>query len=278
MKKVFSKYPLISYFIMALLFSWVSVIPKIIVPALPVEPFLILGAFAGPTLSALIVIVQTEGRAGLGTFFQRYVQWRAGILWWLIVLFGVLIALNITASLFLGTSILKEFLNKIGLILPTYVSTLIFGAILGPLWEEAGWRGFALPRLQERYGPITGSVILGVIWAIWHLPGYPGGWMESTFPALLVYCVGFSIIATWVYNNTGGSILLMILLHSSSNAAVSVGTMVIPTNLPDAIEAFVFSGWIPAIMSGLAASLILIGTKAQLTYPQIGKWQTQGGV
>jgi len=251
---------------MALLFSWIAVAPLILNRALPVEPFQILGAFAGPTLSAVIVIAVTEGRAGLGTFFKRYLQWRAGIVWWLIVLFGILMALNVVATFILGVSVLTEFFKNFGLILPTYLLTLIVGVILGPLWEEPGWRGFALPRLQEQYGPIVGSIILGGVWALWHAPGYLGGWMASVFPALLVYCIGFSILATWVYNNTRGSLLLMILLHSSSNAAISVGAKVLPTNLSAGMHTFVFSGWIPALMGGIAALLILIFTKGSLSY------------
>ena len=159
---------------MAFLFSWIAVTPLILNHALPIEPFQILGAFAGPTLSAVIVVAVIDGRPGLGTFFKRYLQWRAGSLWWLIVLFGILIALNVVATFILGPSILTEFFKNLGLILPTYLITLIVGVILGPLWEEPGWRGFALPRLQEQYGPLIGSVILGVIWALWHAPGYAG--------------------------------------------------------------------------------------------------------
>lgn len=268
MKNIIAKYPLISFFVMALLFSWIAVTPLILNPALPVEPFQILGAFAGPTLSAVIVIAVTEGRGGLGSFFKRYLQWRAGFVWWLIVLFGILMALNIVAAFILGPAILTEFFKNFGLILSTYLITLIAGVILGPLWEEPGWRGFALPRLQAQYGPIVGSVLLGVIWAFWHAPGYLGGWMVSGVPALLVYSVGFSILATWVYNHTRGSILLMILLHSSSNAAISVGARVLPTNLSEGMHAFVFSGWIPAIMGGIVAVLIVIFTRGSLAYKQ----------
>ena len=266
MKNTISKYPLISFFIMAFLFSWIAVTLLILNQALPVEPFQILGALAGPTLSAVIVIYVIEGRVGLASFFKCYLQWRTGIVWWLIVLFGILIALNIVATLILGPSILTEFFKNFGLILPTYLITLIAGVILGPLWEEPGWRGFALPRLQEQYGPMLGSVLLGMIWTLWHAPGYLGGWMTSGIPALLVYSVGFSILATWVYNNTRGSILLMILLHSSSNAAISVGAGVLPANLSEGMHAFVFSGWIPAIMGGIVAILILIFTKGSLGY------------
>jgi CAAX protease family protein len=268
MKKIISNYPLVSFFVMAILLSWIAVMPLILNPSLPPEPFMILGALAGPTLSAVIVLAITEGKAGLRDFFRRYRQWRAGIVWWLIVLFGILIALNIVAAFILGPSILTEFFKNIGLILPTYLITLIVGVILGPLWEEPGWRGFALPRLQQQYGPITGSIVLGVLWALWHAPGYLGGWMASTIPALLVYSIGFSIVATWIYNNTSGSILLMILFHSSSNAAISVGARVLPTDLSPAMHAFVFGGWIPAIMGGVFAILVILFTKGRLGFRQ----------
>jgi hypothetical protein len=90
--------------------------------------------------------------------------------------------------------------------------------------------------------------------------------MLSRVPALLVYSIGFSILATWVYNNSRGSILLMILLHSSSNAAISVGARVLPTDLSPAMHAFVYSGWIPAIMGGAIAILILLFTRGRLGY------------
>jgi membrane protease YdiL (CAAX protease family) len=266
MKKIISTSPLISYFVLALMLSWIGVAPLILNPTLPKEPFMILGALAGPTLSAVIVLAVTEGKAGLRTFFGRYLLWREAIVWWFIVLFGILLSLNVVASLILGPFIWIEFFKNLGQILPTYLLTLVVGVILGPLWEEPGWRGFALPRLQGHYGPLLGSVILGVIWTLWHAPGYLGGWMVSSVPGLLVYSIGFSILATWVYNNTRGSILLMILLHSSSNAAISVGARVLPTDLPPAMHAFVFSGWIPALMGAVVAVVVLILTKGNLGY------------
>jgi membrane protease YdiL (CAAX protease family) len=146
--------------------------------------------------------------------------------------------------------------------------TLIVGVILGPLWEEPGWRGFALPRLQGQFGPLLGTVILGVLWALWHLPGYLGGWMTISILTLIISSIAFSTIMTWVYNHTRGSILLMILLHSASNAALSVGGKVLPTNLPAQMNSFVSSGWIPAITYTILAVVIIIFTRGELSYTQ----------
>jgi len=268
MKATITKFPLISFFVMAFLFSWIAVTPLVLNPELPVEPFQILGALAGPTLSAVIVTAVVDGRNGLRDFFKRYIQWRAGWVWWLIILFGVLLALNTFASFILGISVWTEFLKNIGLILITYLITLIAGVILGPLWEEPGWRGFALPRLQAQFGPIVGKIILGVLWALWHLPGFLGGWMTRGLLPLIVSGIAFSIVATWIYNNTRGSILLMILFHSSSNAAISVGARVLPADLSSTMQAFVFSGWIPALTFTALALIVIIATRGQLSYRQ----------
>jgi membrane protease YdiL (CAAX protease family) len=266
MKNAIFKHPLLSFFTMAFLFSWIAVLPLLLNHALPVEPFQILGALAGPTLAAVLVIAVTAGKAGLGTFFKRYIQWRAGLIWWLIVLFGALLALTIVAGLIVGPSVITGFLNNLGLILPTYLITLVVGVILGPLWEEPGWRGFALPHLQEQFGPLAGTLILGVVWALWHIPGYLGGWMGAGLPVLIVSSTAFSIIMTWVYNNTRGSILLMILLHSSSNAAISIGSKVLPTDPSASTNALVYSGWIPAMTYTIVAVSVILATRGQLSY------------
>ena len=268
MKNVISKYPLISFFIMAFLFSWIAVSPLLLNHALPVEPFQMLGALAGPTLAAVIVTAVSDGRQSLRNFFKRYLSWRAGLGWWLFVLFGILISLNIVAALILGTSVWTEFFKNIGLILVTYLMTLVVGVILGPLWEEPGWRGFALPRLQSKFGPLVGSFILGVLWALWHSPGYLGGWMQGGLLTLLVSSVMFSIIMTWVYNNTGRSILLMILLHSSSNAALSIGSQVLPADLSAGMSSLVYGGWIPAITYTIIALILVLVTRGTLAYKQ----------
>ncbi len=90
--------------------------------------------------------------------------------------------------------------------------------------------------------------------------------MNAVPLVLLVSSITFSIVMTCVYNNTGGSILLMILLHSSSNAALSVGVRVLPANLPAPVSSFVADGWIPALTYTLAALLIVLATRGRLSF------------
>jgi membrane protease YdiL (CAAX protease family) len=266
MKNIILRHPLITFFLLAFVLSWIAVLPLIFNPGLTPEPFQILGAFVGPTLSALIVLILTEGRSALRPFFARYIQWRVGIIWWLIVLFGALVMLTVVASIFLGVQLLTEFISHIGLVLVTYFISLVAGIILGPLWEEPGWRGFALPRLESQYGALPGTLILAVFWALWHIPGYFGGWLTGSPVALLVSSIAFSITMTWVYNNTHGSILIAILLHSSSNAAISVGAFVLPSDMPAVVSNLVNNGWIPAITYSIAALIIVLATRGRLSF------------
>jgi membrane protease YdiL (CAAX protease family) len=265
MKSIISKNPLVSFFLLAFILSWIAVLPLILNPSLAPELFQVLGALAGPTLAALIVMGATEGRHAFLPFFARYIQWRAGIIWWLIVLFGALISVTLVAGIIVGRDVLSGFFSNFGPAILTYLIALIAGIILGPLWEEPGWRGFALPRLQVSYGPLPGTLILGVLWALWHIPGYLGGWLLGSPVALLVSSVAFSIVMTWVHNNTRASILMMILLHSSSNATLALGALVLPSDIPASISTFVNNGWIPALTYSLAAIIIVLATRGKLS-------------
>jgi membrane protease YdiL (CAAX protease family) len=93
--------------------------------------------------------------------------------------------------------------------------------LLISLGEEFGWRGFALPRLQARFSALNASLVLGVIWGFWHFPGFligTGVPLDLPFTVFLLWTVLATILMTWVYNNTGGSILSAVLFHSAANA------------------------------------------------------------
>jgi uncharacterized protein len=95
--------------------------------------------------------------------------------------------------------------------LPGYAATLVFVAFLGGGFEEPGWRGFALPRLQRRHSPLVATLLLGLLWGLWHTPLY--GPLGFVLPLVLAFYY------TWLYNRTG-SVLLCILLHASFTPAL----------------------------------------------------------
>jgi uncharacterized protein len=237
-------HPLISYFIIAYAFSWITLIPYVlsqwsILPNSPVfGPFHTIHTF-GPTFAAVIMVSLLEGKEGIQKLRERIKQWRFGWQWYLVILLGI------PAVVLLGIIVLpgaaagfKGFAPSLLVSYPLYFVAVFFGG--GPLGEEIGWRGFALPRMQTRFGPLRATLLLGVLWAFWHLEGFltpgkgggPGtGWAEffANFPVFLVMVVSIAVILTWVFNHTGGSILAAILAHASVNTPQLVLVPLFPT-------------------------------------------------
>jgi membrane protease YdiL (CAAX protease family) len=178
----------------------------------------------GPSIAGVITIALTSGKEGLRDLGQRALRWRVGLRWWAVALFftGLLVlpAIAINAALGGGLPSFAFFRQEWHLI-PVYFLITMLG---GPLGEEFGWRGFALPNLQRKWGPVVASIIIGIVWALWHLPQF---FQPDTFHAqmglafLPVYVaaeIGLAIIITWVYNKTGGSLLVGgIILHNADN-------------------------------------------------------------
>jgi len=140
----------------------------------------------------------------------------------------------------------------------------------GPFAEELGWRGFALPRLQQRYGPFLGALLLGILWGLWHsplylLPSYTSQYGGASPLLLLTQFIVTSIFITWcmtwVYNNTKGSLLIMILFHTSLTFQ-GVMQQVFPSQIGNSLL-------FPTIGYGAAALLILLLTKGRLSYQQV---------
>jgi membrane protease YdiL (CAAX protease family) len=180
------------------------------------------GAF-GP-MAAAAVVTWASGD-DLRAWAAGIVDWRVPSRWYLValVLPVALTVGGVTAGLVLaGASVDLSLLAER---LPTYPVGLLFILLVGGGQEEPGWRGFALPRLQETYRPLTASLVVGVVWAVWHLPLF---WMElprnetGSFLLYTLLVVGFSVLLTWCYNSTGGSVLLAMLFHASMNTSAGL--------------------------------------------------------
>lgn len=186
-----------------------------------------------PMLAALIVSVGEQGIAEAGRLLGRLLWWRVGLRWWVAVLLGfpalALVAIGLTS---LATAHAPDFSNNyIRGALPQFPRTLSPWILVPPFLlysmvtsipEEVGWRGFALPRLQDRAGAVYASLAVGALWALWHLPLFfspqsvQGG---ISFPLFFALTLSGSMLFTWVFNGTGGSLLMVAFLHSSFNAA-----------------------------------------------------------
>jgi CAAX protease family protein len=177
------------------------------------------GAFAGPSSAALIITRRLAGKEGLRALCRRYVLWRVGFRWYLVAL--VLIPASVVFGALTLPGAAGSYPGEPPLqITVSFVAQLVLlGIIGGPLAEEPGWRGFALPRLQNRYGTLKASLLLGMAWALWHLPlfltaGEGGGPGVSHAHVILLFAqfvpatVAFTLVLTWLFDHTHGSVLL----------------------------------------------------------------------
>lgn len=176
-------------------------------------------AVAAPTISATFVTWVLESGAGLTALYARLVHWRFGVRWYVLVLIGIP-ALGWLVSRLVGPTPLKDVSTSASLF------ALLFNLLIsGPLGEELGWRGFALPRLLRQFSPFTASLILGAIWGVWHLPSFfLSGMVQSglSLPIFLLSTPCLSILITWIFKHTGGSVLITVLFHYMVNISASI--------------------------------------------------------
>lgn len=182
-------------------------------------------AIAAPTISATILTFAWDGWQGLKSLYARLVRWRFDFKWYVLVLLGIPMVGWIAARI-TGASPLKP-TNT-----PTEFLWLLFYLLVtGPLCEELGWRGYALPRLLKRFNPFTASLILGAIWGVWHLPSFfLGGMVQAglALPLFLLSALLLSIFVTWVFKHTGGSVLITVLIHYTVNICASIIGVAVP--------------------------------------------------
>jgi membrane protease YdiL (CAAX protease family) len=241
--------PVIAFLICTFALSWFAFLPLILERVHPKStagavllPLLGIGA---PTLTAFVLIGLSSGREGVARLWRAGVRWRTGARWYAIVL--------ILPGLAFGTSWLVASgsgadTSQFNPWIPAVVSGLLAG-----LLEEYGWSGFAFPRLQARFGFLRAGIAMGFIVALWHLPlfftpGQPQS--DFSFVPFLLTLIAVRILFGWVYNGTGGSVLLCVLLHASGNAWSEILPLA-----PTALDA----AWLAEILVfGVAAVIVVV--------------------
>jgi membrane protease YdiL (CAAX protease family) len=182
-------------------------------------------AIWSPAISCFMVIGITRGKQGLKAYLSRFKNWKKSWPWILFVIIGVPLMNFLSAVLTDMLGMGKLF--SINLSFSSFIILALLTATEGP-FEEFGWRGFALPKLQEKYSGFTSSIILGLIWATWHVPaffvesvmtGSIEGSIEFIIIRLYINIIITSLIMTIVYNATDGSVPLMFIYHWFMNIA-----------------------------------------------------------
>ena len=254
---------LVGFFLLTFAFTWTAWLAPAALGAPGDSGFFglgglvfLLGVFA-PAFVALALTAYGEGRAGVARQLARIGRWHVSAH---LYLFAI--------SYMAATKLFAALIHRVATgAWPSFGDTplpLIFGAILVSTWvqagEEVGWRGYALPRLATLLGLGGASVLLGVIWALWHLPLFflhGSGSDGQSFPIYLLHVTALSVAMSWLYWKTEGSLLLVMLMHASVNNT----TGIVPAALPNAVAPMSFEGtlvaWVTVLVSSAVAALLL---------------------
>lgn len=194
-----------------------------------------LGAF-GPAISAILIVYSIKGKDGLEELKERCFKWDVHWSWIILCFFGpfalfaiaVLINFFITNTWFdlLGYMASNGFYEFYGLgfLIWLWINALSYG-----IFEEIGWRGFALPKLQERHTALTATLILSIFWALWHIPAFFYKLPLTIVPFWFMGLIIGAIIMTFIFNSTKGSVLMVMLFHVINNIVMVLDVNVIAT-------------------------------------------------
>ena len=238
LRRFVARYPVSTYLIMAFTFAWAILIPVLlskqgfgVLPIdLPVTLFQFLASIVGLTIPAFLVAAATGGTASVQALLRQSLRWRVGIQWYLIALLVTFVAVLAIALPFVGLVPLQMLASKWQLLVTLFVPGVLVPFLTTNLPEEIGWTSLQA-RLQDRHGPVLATIIVTPFFSLFHLPAYfVAGWIGdeatalSQFPTVLlttgviaVLGIFFRLVALWLYNGTGGSLLLVALFHSAYN-------------------------------------------------------------
>jgi len=262
------RHPLIAFFVMAYAISWTYVIVFLVVWPLPDTIVTDTPELLGPVVAGFVMTAVMGGRMGVRQLLHRFVMWRVRAAWYLYALVAIPALYVIAVALVPGA--LGSFKAPMLSMWLLYPALFIVVMVLdGPLLEEPGWRGFALPRLQARWGPLVGTVILGVMWGAWHAPQYftktfaaaNGGLSASGVIVFLLATVIFSVLITWAFNHTAGSLLIAILIHTAINFTQGFTS--------DLFPAAAYNEVVPVAVFGAAAMLVVVATRGRLGFKEV---------
>jgi membrane protease YdiL (CAAX protease family) len=287
------RHPLVCFYALALGLSCISWIPLFLsqegMKVLPYHTFYQLigiGVFAGPALASILVTALADGREGLRELFSRIFKWRVGPQWYVFTVLGVPIltfisaitGLSLTRLTPVAPADLATLFNWSGLpaaIGPWFLHFLVVFLFGGPLGEEIGWRGFALPRLEQVRGPFLGSLIVCAFWYIWHVPVivlYPAythnAPLQDYLPSFAINILFINVYITFFYNRTGSAFITM-LCHASVNMAPDTISMLLSPTLSKEVQNNIYLVY-NILFFGISVLIMLVTLGRQGYRP--GRW------
>ena len=240
LKAVVGRHPVAAFLVMVYTITWIIFLPVVLqgrgLLALPIElseglafnTVVAIASILGVALPAFLVSAATGGKAGVRDLLGRCLRWRVGVRWYLLALFGLLIAMLLGASVFLGLAPLGALVKKWPLFFTLFLPEVLFPFVFIQVFEETGWTGFMQHTLQERHGPLLASILVAPAFILMHLPPLlmdsdVGFALLIIIGALVIVAVFFRIVIMWLYNGSGRSVLIVALFHSAYNSATSLG-------------------------------------------------------
>jgi membrane protease YdiL (CAAX protease family) len=233
-----SKFP-VRFFLITFLWSWLCFGVIIVCNKLGIITgqwsiigfsMTVIGAF-GPAVGAFFSLRTIKGKGSIKRFLKSFLSLNFGLRTWL----AIFLILGITSFIawivpeLFGEERLPPFSSNIFLFFPI----LLFMTFFGGGQEELGWRGYIMPYLEKRFGLLIGSLILGIIWAIWHIPMWlvPGsGQIDVPFPGFMIMTIGYSFIFSWIIEASGNRLLSGLFIHGAGNTFVALFPNIIPNN------------------------------------------------
>lgn len=225
-----------------------------------VSPVLAIFVGHGLVFASLMMTGLTLGKEGVAALLKRFLIWRAGWKWYLV---AILLMPSMQFASVLLTSLVRQTqidfstvyaykifgssVNLVALIVPFF----LFDAVANG--EEIAWRGYVLPRLQAKHSALVSSLIVGLIWGVWHLPKYLSHWNTVSFLFVMLGILARAVLYTWLYNNTKGSLLLTTLFHASGNT----GGILLPLAIT-ATGGNLLASIVQLLIEGIVALIITI--------------------
>jgi membrane protease YdiL (CAAX protease family) len=257
------------FFILVFALTWSSWLAANSLPALKL-PLLYLGIFA-PAFVAIALTAWREKTDGVVALLRRLFEANVSARWYFFA-FGYMAAIKLTAAV-IHRAVLGTWPRFGGEPWFVMIAATILSVVAGgQTGEELGWRGYALPRLAARFGFAGTSIILGVIWAVWHLPLFfflGGDTVGQSFPLYLLQVTAISVALTWLYVHTNGSLLLTMLMHAAINNTKDI----VPSRVPGASDPWALStspvAWLTAALLWLFALVFLVRLKLYTPYKDL---------
>ena len=241
LRQAIAQHPVRAFLLMVFGINWLLLVPGLLSTSgfgvlpfdLPLKPFILLASIGGLALPALYITRVSAGKASRPRLLWQALRWRVGVRWYITALCGMPLAIIGAASLWQGAAPVQALVAHWPQFFTALLPKALIIALLVSIWEELGWTGFLLPRLEARFGVLLAVLITNTFQALVHVPllfiagglsdggRIPIGEYPTYLMYLFVFSLGIRVVMTWLFNGSGGSLLIVALFHAMWNVTAS---------------------------------------------------------